>query len=225
MESPGTHTLRGAGRARDLRGGEGAGARHPARQYLGDAALLPGDRRRGRPLDPRLHQIYRRPCRSDARLGHRDRSLCATGSSRPAACSARRPGPTTPGWRCGACARSTCGSQRHQENGLKVARWLKEQPQVARVLHPALPDCPGHEHWRARLHRRDRPLLLRARTAATTAARTRLIDGLELFGIGYSWGGYREPRRARRSGADRDPRRLWKGRWSGSMSASRIRTI
>ena len=37
--------------------------------------------------------------------------------------------------------------QRHQENGLKVARWLKDQPQVARVLHPALPDCPGHEFW------------------------------------------------------------------------------
>ncbi len=78
--------------------------------------------------------------------------------------------------------------RRHQENGLAVARWLEGQPLVLRVLHPALADCPGHEHWR------------RDFTGATglfsfvldgdAAARDRLIDGLELFGIGYSWGGY-----------------------------------
>src|SRR5690606_34130014 len=38
--------------------------------------------------------------------------------------------------------------RRHEENGLAVARWLAQQPQVARVLHPALPDCPGHELWK-----------------------------------------------------------------------------
>lgn len=78
--------------------------------------------------------------------------------------------------------------RRHEENGLSVARWLQEQPRVRRVLHPALPDCPGHESW------------VRDFTGATglfsfvldgdEAARTRLIDGLALFGIGYSWGGY-----------------------------------
>src|SRR3546814_21078611 len=35
----------------------------------------------------------------------------------------------------------------HEASGLKVARWLAEQSQVARVLHPALPDFPGPEHW------------------------------------------------------------------------------
>ena len=34
---------------------------------------------------------------------------------------------------------------RHHESGLRVARWLARQPQVARVLHPALPSCPGHD--------------------------------------------------------------------------------
>jgi cysteine-S-conjugate beta-lyase len=38
--------------------------------------------------------------------------------------------------------------RQHEAGALKVARWLKEQPQVAAVLHPALPDCPGHEIWK-----------------------------------------------------------------------------
>jgi cystathionine beta-lyase len=78
--------------------------------------------------------------------------------------------------------------RRHEENGLKVARWLNGQPQVARLLHPALEDCPGHEHWR-----RDfagATGLFSFVLAGDEAARTRLIDSLELFGIGYSWGGF-----------------------------------
>ena len=38
--------------------------------------------------------------------------------------------------------------KQHEESALKVAHWLKEQPQVGLVLHPALPDCPGHEFWK-----------------------------------------------------------------------------
>ena len=64
MESPGTHTFEVQDVPSHLRGGEGAGPGHPDRQHLGDSALLPGDRGRGRSVDPRLHQIYRRPCRS-----------------------------------------------------------------------------------------------------------------------------------------------------------------
>jgi cysteine-S-conjugate beta-lyase len=78
---------------------------------------------------------------------------------------------------------------RHQENGLKVARWLKGQPQVARVLHPALPDCPGHEHWR-RDFSGATGLFSFVLKGGDEAARAQLIDSLELFGIGYSWGGY-----------------------------------
>ena len=77
---------------------------------------------------------------------------------------------------------------RHQENGLAVARWLERRREVARVLHPALPGCPGHEHW-ARDYKGASGLfsfVLRG----DEAARTRLVDGLACFGIGYSWGGY-----------------------------------
>jgi cystathionine beta-lyase len=79
--------------------------------------------------------------------------------------------------------------RRHQESALAVARWLKEQPQVARVLHPALPDCRGHEFW-ARDFKGSSGLFSFVLDGGDDAARTRLIEGLELFGIGYSWGGY-----------------------------------
>jgi cysteine-S-conjugate beta-lyase len=79
--------------------------------------------------------------------------------------------------------------RQHEANGLKIARWLAEQPQVARVLHPALPDCPGHEYW-ARDFRGASGLFSFVLAGGSDAARTALIDGLEHFGIGYSWGGY-----------------------------------
>ena len=79
--------------------------------------------------------------------------------------------------------------RRHEENGLKVAQWLKAQPQVARVLHPALPDCPGHEIW-ARDFRGATGLFSFVLNGGDAAAQARLIDALELFGIGYSWGGF-----------------------------------
>ena len=79
--------------------------------------------------------------------------------------------------------------ERHQENGLRVARWLKDQPQVARVLHPALPDCPGHEYWQ-RDFKGASGLFSVVMKGGDEAARDRLVDSLELFGIGYSWGGY-----------------------------------
>ena len=79
--------------------------------------------------------------------------------------------------------------RQHQENALKVARWLKEQPQVAAVLHPALPDCPGHELW-ARDFKGASGLFSFVLRGGGDAERTRFIESLELFGIGYSWGGY-----------------------------------
>ena len=79
--------------------------------------------------------------------------------------------------------------QRHQESAFKIAHWLTEQPEVARVLHPALPGCPGHALWQ-----RDFSgaaglfsFILDGGDAAACAA---LIDGLDHFGIGYSWGGF-----------------------------------
>jgi cystathionine beta-lyase len=79
---------------------------------------------------------------------------------------------------------------RHQmQSALTVARWLQAQPDVTRVLHPALPDDPGHAIWS-----RDFTgacalfgVELAVRSPAALAA---FIDTLELFGLGASWGGY-----------------------------------
>ncbi|GGB36989.1 cystathionine beta-lyase [Sphingomonas metalli] len=78
---------------------------------------------------------------------------------------------------------------RHGESALAVARWLATRPEVARVLHPALPDCPGHETF-LRDFRGPAGLFAFELAGGDDAARTALIDGLEHFGIGYSWGGY-----------------------------------
>jgi cystathionine beta-lyase len=78
---------------------------------------------------------------------------------------------------------------RHWESGLRLAAWIARQPEVERVLHPALPTDPGHALWK-----RDFTgasglfgVVLKPVDRKAFAA---LIDGLALFGIGASWGGY-----------------------------------
>jgi cystathionine beta-lyase len=77
----------------------------------------------------------------------------------------------------------------HQANALAVARWLAEHLKVARVLHPALPSCPGHERWQ-RDFRGSTSLFSVVLNGGTDADRDALVDSLDLFGIGYSWGGF-----------------------------------
>jgi len=79
--------------------------------------------------------------------------------------------------------------RQHEANALKVAQWLDEQPQVARLLHPALESCPGHEYWK-RDFNGSTGLFSFVLAGGDNTARDRLIDSLELFGIGYSWGGF-----------------------------------
>ena len=79
--------------------------------------------------------------------------------------------------------------RQHETSALKVARWLSEQPQVARLLHPAFDSCPAHEHWQ-RDFRGSSGLFSFVLNGGDRNARDALIDGLDLFGIGYSWGGF-----------------------------------
>jgi cystathionine beta-lyase len=79
--------------------------------------------------------------------------------------------------------------RQHEAGGLAVARWLAGRPEVARVLHPALPDCPGHALW-ARDFSGASGLFTIVLNGGDDAARVAFIDALALFGIGYSWGGY-----------------------------------
>lgn len=77
----------------------------------------------------------------------------------------------------------------HQSAALEIAHWLKLQPEVARVFHPALPDCAGHAHF-LRDFKGSSGLFSFELNGGTDQARAAMIDGLELFGIGYSWGGF-----------------------------------
>jgi cystathionine beta-lyase len=79
--------------------------------------------------------------------------------------------------------------KRHQETGLKLARWLGDRPEVEQVLHPALPGCPGHEFWK-----RDflgaSGLFAVVLKPYTKTALAFMLDHMQLFGMGFSWGGY-----------------------------------
>ncbi len=79
--------------------------------------------------------------------------------------------------------------RQHEQGGLQVARWLKQQKEVARVLHPALEDCPGHAFWK-RDFRGSSGLFTVVLKPAPFAAVEAFLDGLRLFGLGYSWGGF-----------------------------------
>jgi cysteine-S-conjugate beta-lyase len=76
-----------------------------------------------------------------------------------------------------------------ERQGFALARWLQERPEVSRVLHPGLEDDPGHAIWKRDFLGASGlfSVILKPVSKAALAA---LLDGLELFGMGYSWGGY-----------------------------------
>jgi cysteine-S-conjugate beta-lyase len=76
-----------------------------------------------------------------------------------------------------------------ERQGLALATWLAGRPEVARVLHPALPDCPGHAIWK-RDFRGASGLFSAFLKPTSQKALAAFLDGLKLFGMGYSWGGY-----------------------------------
>ena len=76
------------------------------------------------------------------------------------------------------------------EAGLRVANWFAGRPEVARVLHPALPSCPGHEFYERDFTGGCGLFGVVFQPQFSAAAVVALIDSLKLFGIGASWGGY-----------------------------------
>ncbi len=80
--------------------------------------------------------------------------------------------------------------ERHRKTGLALARWLKRRPEVARVLHPALPDCPGHRIWKRDFDGSSGLFSVVLGKPWSKAALARMLDNMEIFRIGYSWGGF-----------------------------------
>jgi cystathionine beta-lyase len=76
-----------------------------------------------------------------------------------------------------------------QESALALARWLAERPEIELVLHPALPSCPGHELWKRDFTGSTGLFSFVFRERFTKEQVLKFVDALELFEIGYSWGG------------------------------------
>lgn len=93
--------------------------------------------------------------------------------------------------------------QRHRDSALAVAEWLTGRPEIERVLHPALPDAPGHALWKRDFTGSSGLFSVVLRPKYEKQAFRTFIDSLSLFGLGLSWGGYEslvmpfDPRKAR----------------------------
>lgn len=77
----------------------------------------------------------------------------------------------------------------HEKQALEMARWLAGRPEVAQVLHPALETFPGHEIWK-RDFKGSSGLFSIVLKPCSDRALAAMLDGLGLFGMGYSWGGF-----------------------------------
>lgn len=78
--------------------------------------------------------------------------------------------------------------KQHQENSLKVAQWLAQQPEVKAVYHPALPSCPGHENFERDFTGASGLFSFELNEKLTQEQLERFMDHFELFSMAYSWG-------------------------------------
>lgn len=72
---------------------------------------------------------------------------------------------------------------------VEIAHWLAAQPEVGKVLHPALPDCPGHEHFKTHFTGSASVFSILLKPDFGDSHACRFVDALNLFKIAYSWGG------------------------------------
>ena len=76
-----------------------------------------------------------------------------------------------------------------EASALRIALWLAERPEIERVLHPALEGSPGHEIWKRDFTGSAGAFSIVFKPESTKAQVLQFVNGLELFEIGYSWGG------------------------------------
>jgi len=78
---------------------------------------------------------------------------------------------------------------RHMDNGIKLAKWLKDRGEVTRVMHPALPDDPGHNIWKRDFEGAS-GLFAIIIGSCTMRGLEAMLNGMSHFSMGYSWGGF-----------------------------------
>lgn len=79
--------------------------------------------------------------------------------------------------------------RQHHAASLEMARWLQKRPEIEAVLHPALPEFSGYALWKRDFEGASGLFSVVLRSASRTGLAA-MLDGLKLFGMGYSWGGY-----------------------------------
>ena len=80
--------------------------------------------------------------------------------------------------------------KQHWQAGVSLAEWIARQPEVERVLHPGLPEDPGHAIWKRDFTGASGLFGVVLKEGVSDRALCAMIDGLELYGIGASWGGF-----------------------------------
>src|SRR5271166_3701170 len=76
------------------------------------------------------------------------------------------------------------------DSGIEVAHWLSRRPEVKQVLHPALPGAPGHALWKRDFTGACSLFGVEFKPEYSVESTHALVEGLDLFGIGASWGGF-----------------------------------
>ena len=79
--------------------------------------------------------------------------------------------------------------EQHQETALTLAKWLSERPEVDTILHPAFPSCPGHEIWQRDFTGASGLFSVILKDFSETQV-SAMLDGMDYFAMGYSWGGF-----------------------------------
>jgi cystathionine beta-lyase len=77
-----------------------------------------------------------------------------------------------------------------QSRALALAHWLQEQPEVIKILHPAFPECPGHEHWKRDFTGSTGLFSVVLDPKYNSTGLANMLDNMRIFGMGYSWGGF-----------------------------------
>lgn len=79
--------------------------------------------------------------------------------------------------------------QRHWQSGVEIARWLEARPEVAHVRHPALESHPQHHLWKRDFTGASGLFAIELKPCGRPALAA-FLDGMKLFGMGASWGGF-----------------------------------
>jgi len=79
--------------------------------------------------------------------------------------------------------------ERHQQTGMALANWFLELPQTRQLLHPAFESCPGHQYFKRDFSGAN-GLFAVVLEGISPADLATLLNSLQLFGMGYSWGGF-----------------------------------